>query len=349
MMAMTHAMIAAAGTSLLMGTANPMVLGLAVVGSQLPDLDTTSSLIGQVFFPISSWIEERFPHRSITHSLLATAAVAAIALPVGHFLGDIRTAIALPLGHLLACFSDTFTKQGAQLFWPTPAWSISVSNPNRRITTGSPAEYSVLVAATALLVVGIWLANGGGAVQKVSQQLGLKQGVMAAYNKNAATHHIYAPITGVWAGDRSNASGKYWIIGTDRSEFIVTDGNSIYKTGEQIVTSKLTTTVGEAATTQIMTISFDDEDAVPRLQQLAASYPGAAIFISGSITVDFPGDIKPVFNPDQFQTIAVTANTVKMSYQPIEKAIVDLHGQYAIGTITAKIIQPRPLSVNSQQ
>ena len=154
MMAMTHAMIAAAGTSLLMGTANPMALGLAVVGSQLPDLDTTSSLIGQVFFPISSWIEERFPHRSITHSLMATAAVAAIALPVGHFLGDIRTAIALPLGHLLACFSDTFTKQGAQLFWPTPAWSISVSNPNRRITTGSPAEYSVLVAATALSSLG---------------------------------------------------------------------------------------------------------------------------------------------------------------------------------------------------
>ncbi len=202
MMAMTHAMIAAAGTSLLMGTANPMVLGLAVVGSQLPDLDTTSSLIGQVFFPISSWIEDRFPHRSITHSLLATAAIAAIALPIGHLLGDIKTAYTLPLGHLLASFSDCFTKQGVQLFWPYPAWSVSVSNPNRRITTGSPAEYSVLVAATALLVVGIWLATGGGAVQKVSQQLGLKSGVMAAYNKNAATHHIYAPITGVWAGDR---------------------------------------------------------------------------------------------------------------------------------------------------
>ena len=93
MMAVTHAMIAAAGCSLILGTANPMTLGLAVVGSQLPDLDTTDSTIGKTFFPISSWIEDRFPHRSITHSLLATAAIAAVALPVGHFLGDIWTAL----------------------------------------------------------------------------------------------------------------------------------------------------------------------------------------------------------------------------------------------------------------
>ncbi len=59
MMAVTHAMIAAAGTSLILGTASPMTLGLAVLGSQLPDLDTTTSTIGKIFFPISSWIEDR--------------------------------------------------------------------------------------------------------------------------------------------------------------------------------------------------------------------------------------------------------------------------------------------------
>ena len=56
----------------------------------------------------------RFPHRSITHSLLATAGITAISLGVNYFFlhGSIKAAIALPLGHLLACFSDTFTKQG---------------------------------------------------------------------------------------------------------------------------------------------------------------------------------------------------------------------------------------------
>ena len=140
-MSLTHALIAAAGVCLILSTADPLVLGLAVLGSQLPDLDTSTSLIGQVCFPLSHWIEERFPHRSITHSLLATVAIALIALPIGYFLGNWLTAIALPLGHLLSCFSDCFTKQGVQLFYPDPAWAISVSNPNRRIRTGSTSEY----------------------------------------------------------------------------------------------------------------------------------------------------------------------------------------------------------------
>ncbi|HEY9767002.1 MAG TPA: hypothetical protein V6C71_00665 [Coleofasciculaceae cyanobacterium] len=60
------------------------------------------------------------------------------------FLGDIKTAIALRLGHLLSCFSDTFTKQGVQLFYPCPAWAISVSNPRRRLKTGGAGELWVL-------------------------------------------------------------------------------------------------------------------------------------------------------------------------------------------------------------
>ena len=72
-----------------------------------------------------------------------------------------------------------------------------LSNPHRRIRTGSTAEYWILVIATAALVLGLWLAGGGGAVQKVSQQLGLKDGILAVYNQNAATHHVYADIKGV--------------------------------------------------------------------------------------------------------------------------------------------------------
>ena len=216
MMAITHAAIAAAGTSLVLGTAEPLPLGLAILGSQIPDIDTTTSTIGKIFFPISSWIEDRYPHRSITHCLLATVAIALVSLGVNHFLlGDIRAAIALPLGHLLSCFSDTFTKQGVQLFYPEPAWAISVSNPRRRLKTGGAGELWVLGIAIALLVFGIYLANDGGITQKVSQNLGLRDGVIRIYNQNAATNHVYADIKGVWASDRTSADGKYWIIANE--------------------------------------------------------------------------------------------------------------------------------------
>ena len=342
-MAITHAAIAAAGTCLILSTADPVTIGLAIAGSQLPDLDTSSSSIGQIFFPISNWIEDRFPHRSVTHSLLATVVIAAVALPIGYFFfGNITSAIALPLGHLLSCFSDAFTKQGVQLFWPDPAWAISVSNPNRRFTTGGTGEYSVLAGATALLIFGIWIANSGGATMQVSQTLGLKDGLVAVYNENGSTNHVWANIQGVQASDRSLADGRYLIVAYEQSEFILTNGKGIYKTDDQIIANKLTTSVGEEATTKIETIDFDDEDVVPKLQQLMTTYPDAAIFISGQLAVDFPEEIKIDLDPHQLTTIDLTGGTVNMKYHPITQALGHFYDQYAIGTITAKIIQPKP-------
>ena len=88
MMSVTHCAIAAAGTSLILGTGQPLPLGLAILGSQLPDIDTTTSTIGKIFFPVSSWIEDRFPHRSVTHSLLATASLAIACVGINFLLGD---------------------------------------------------------------------------------------------------------------------------------------------------------------------------------------------------------------------------------------------------------------------
>jgi inner membrane protein len=324
MMAITHATIATAGTSLILGTADPLPLGLAILGSQLPDLDTTESTIGKIFFPISSWIEDRFPHRSITHSLLATSFIAAIA--IGYYYGDIKIAAALPLGHLLSCFSDTFTKQGVQLFYPVPAWAVSVSNPRRRLKTGGAGELWVLAGAVVALILGIYFATGGGISQKVSQNLGLKDGIVQVYNQNASTHKVYASITGVWASDRTNADGKYLILGTEGSEFIVSDGKGIYKTGEQIITSKVTTSVGEAATTEIRNITFNDESAIAPLQELQQAYPNADIYLNGQLTIDFPEDVKIPIEPNQMVTASVVRNNIRFSYCGLEKAIACFSG-----------------------
>ncbi len=343
MMSITHCSIAAAGTSLILGTADPLPLGLAILGSQLPDLDTTTSTIGKIFFPISSWIEDRFPHRSITHSLLATAAIAVVSLSVNYFWlqGDIKTAIALPLGHLLACFSDTFTKQGVQLFYPEPVWAISVSNPRRRLKTGGAGELWVLGSAIALLILGIYFASGGGISQKVSQSLGLKDGIVQVYNENAATNHVYASITGYWASDRSNADGKYLILGLEGKEFIVTDGKGIYKTGEQIITSKVTTSVGEAATTEIRNLTFNDEDAVASLLELQQAYPNADIYMNGELAIDFPEDVKIPLQPNQMVTASISGSRVKFSYCRLENAIALLKDQYAVGTVEVRIVKPQ--------
>jgi inner membrane protein len=344
MMSITHAAIALSGTSLILGTANPLALGLAVIGSQLPDLDTTTSTIGKIFFPISSWIEDRFPHRSVTHCLLATVAIAVGSISIGYFLGDIKTAIALPLGHLLSCFSDTFTKQGVQLFYPEPVWAISVSNPRRRLKTGGAGELWVLGVAIALLCFGIYLANGGGISQKVSQSLGLKDGVIELYNQNASTHQVYANITGVWASDRTSADGKYLIIGNEGNEFVVSNEKGVYKTGEQIITSKVSTVVGEAAKTEIKSISFDDESAIAQLEELQQTYSGAEIYLNGELTVDFPEDVKIPVEPNQMVTAELVGSSLKLNYCGLGNAIAYLKEQYAVGAIEVRIVRKNNLN-----
>jgi inner membrane protein len=167
-------------------------------------------------------------------------------------------------------------------------------------------------------------------------------GLVEVYNKNAASHHVWAEIKGVKASDRGSVSGKFFILGTEGSEFIVTDGKGVYKTNEQIIASKLTTEVGDAATTTVRTLSFNDENAVPLLQQLQAAYKSAAIYINESVTVDFPEDVKLPIQPDQYPTVSLAGAAVNLKYCGIEGAIAVLKDQYAVGTVTAKIIMPKP-------
>lgn len=342
MMSITHACIAAAGTSLILGTANPLPLTLAIAGSQLPDLDTTTSAIGQICFPISNWIENRFPHRTITHCLLATVAIALVSLPVGYGLGQGIAAIALPLGHLLACFSDTFTKQGVQLFYPYPAWAVSVSNPRRRLKTGGASELWVLGGAIATLILAVYLATGGGMTQQFSHLLGIRDGAIRVYNQQANTHHIWADIQGVWASDRSRADGRYWIAANDSKEFIVSDGKGFYKTGQQILTERLSASIGSPATTQSYSVTLSDEEVSPKLQAIAATVPGALMLVTGQVVIDAPETLKPAIAPNRFQTLMLSGNTVTLVVHPMESVLVQLSDQYATGTLTVKVISPRP-------
>ena len=196
-------------------------------------------------------------------------------------------------------------------------------------------------------IFSIHLANGGGITQKVSQNLGLRDGIVRIYNENAATNKVYAQIKGYWASDRTSADGKYLIIGNKGNEFIVTDGTGVYKTGAQIITSKVITTVGEAATTEIRNLTFNDEEAVSALlsalgiaplEELQQNYEDADVFVSGDLAVDFPEDIQIPFTKNNYATASLVGTTLKLSYCPLDRAIEYLKDQYAIGTIEIKIV-----------
>jgi inner membrane protein len=234
-----------------------------------------------------------------------------------------------------------------QLFYPDPAWAVAGTNPRRRIKTGSVQEYWVLAGFTALLVFSLWVAEGGGLTEKVTQSLGIKSGVVNTYNQNAGTNHVYAVVEGVWSSDRSKADGEYFILDTLQGEFLVTDGESIYQTNFHLIPTKMTSRIGEKAVTLNQSLVFNDSEAVSSLTQLKQTYPNADIYLSGLITVDFPEDITPDFPSNKIATLTKTENRITLNYHPIDKGITDLQDQFVIGTINAKIINPRPERFNN--
>ena len=336
MMALTHAVISCAGISLILTTNDPLHLALATAGSQLPDLDTSTSTIGQILFPISNWIENRFPHRSVTHSLIATTVLAILSAPL-YFYFDWKTWLCLPLAHLISCFSDVFTKQGVQLFWPHPAWCISVSNPNRRLQTGGTGEYWVLAIAAAVLAIALNLSSSGGPTAFVGNTLGLRVNAVDKYQQNSASNHVWAEISGTFATDSSRADGKYFLVAADGNEFIVSSQKGqIYKTGANIISDRLTVEVGKPASSSVQSLEFDEEEfsIVP--------ISNAAVFISGEVLVDDPELVKIATDSKEFTVAKLTGDSLTFTYCPLEKAIALLKDQIISGSIEAKIFSPKP-------
>jgi inner membrane protein len=345
MMALTHCMIGAAAAAFALSP-SPMAMGLAVLGSQLPDIDTSNSWIGSVLFPVSKWIEKRYPHRTITHCLLCSLLLLLLSGAAGYLLPDLlpnNCWLALPIGHVSACFADCFTKQGVQLFYPKPAWCVSGLNPNRRLSTGSVGEYSVLAVAIVALALNIHLHTSGGWVRATVQAIGLREGAIEVYNSESAKRHVFAEIEGNWVSDRSSANGRYWVLGTEGGEFVIADSKGIYKTASNIIINRLVTKPAGEATTISKTLTFNDQELQQELQQVQLEHPQSAIYLSGNLSIDFPEEVPRTAKPNQLQTLNLSGNGVFLNYCPIDAALIQLQGQYVTGTITAKIITPKPI------
>ena len=91
----------------------PEVLAL-VVGSLLPDIDTTTSGTGRFVKPVSRLIETKFGHRTLTHSLLFTVLFSVIWWPLSPSL-----AAAFFWGILSHLLLDTLNVNGVPLLWPS--------------------------------------------------------------------------------------------------------------------------------------------------------------------------------------------------------------------------------------
>lgn len=341
MMAITHCLISATGAILVLGDSSPLVVGAAILGSQLPDIDTTESAMGRLLFPLARAIEDRFPHRSITHSLLFTVGIAIASIPL-YFYVNQKVALALPLGHLLSCLADTFTKQGVQLLYPSPMWIITGSNPNARLSTGSKGEFWLIGLVTIALLISLNIATKGGFKISVDRILGLQDGIVNIYNLQGKTNHIFVKVNGVSAKDRSPINQEYFLIGAGEKQLILADNKGIYKTEVDILPKRLISRIGDPATVKLDNISFQEEELFSRLVEVFQANKNSLIYLNGSLTVDSPEEITFTPTPGQHNPLTVNGNTVNLEHCPIQLAGRLLINQFVTGQLELRIIYPAP-------
>ena len=119
--------------------ASPIFIASTIFGPLIPDIDYTKSMIGKVFRPISKYLNRRYGHRTITHSLIAMfGSFLLFAIIESTFFGKTTTSKIYLLGFFSHLVLDMMTVQGVPLFYPflrNPC--VLPGNPNARFKTGN--------------------------------------------------------------------------------------------------------------------------------------------------------------------------------------------------------------------
>jgi inner membrane protein len=271
MMSLTHAVFSVSLTSIVLGTAKFEVLAIAAIASLLPDIDTSKSLIGRLFSPISRWIETRTVHRGITHSFFATGVLTLMTYPLAP-LGYSHLWKALILGYFWGWFADVFTKSGVEAFYPSRGRLIIPRNPHLRLGTRSRAEWFLLMVLVAIAFISININSAGGIIRGFNQALGLPSGAVETANEDASRYLLTAHIKGRNAITEMPVDASYEVIEplTTNDLLVKDSAGVVYRVGQsqesQIIASQIRIERGKAINTTVSNLVMDDEDVYTAVQ-----------------------------------------------------------------------------------
>jgi inner membrane protein len=235
MMAKTHILFSLTVTSLALETTAPLVLATAALASQLPDADTSTSFVGRILFPLSRWLERHVPHRTVTHSFLATAIIALLALPLRWQQAQLWYAVILGYGS--GWFGDAFTKAGVAAFYPLSSARLVIpANPRLRLTTGSRAGYLVYAGLLLSLFISLHLHTNGGLRRAFNAWLAQPEGVASLFAKASTTHQILAQIEGRFVASATPVKAEFTVLEVEGERLLVRAADGTLYWAEQEVT-----------------------------------------------------------------------------------------------------------------
>jgi inner membrane protein len=334
MLGVTHTAIALTGAVCITGSVDLSVLLLAGIGSQIPDLDTTKSWIGKALYPLAKFLEERFPHRSATHSIFLSLAIALITLPVLWLYGW-QLWIAAPLGHLLSCFSDCSTKLGCQFFYPINKdnWVIGL-NPRNRIETGKTADYAILATTVCIGAIAFYLITGGGGIGAWATRTLFpteRTAIELLQQENQKAIAVF--VEGTRRIDNTKVKEKYWAIGASGGTLICRSSEGqiirIGQNGEII--PKRVNTLPDRLSLKIRRQRIEEAEAREWINSLSKE-----ALIIGSLEIEDAGEISlPISAPGTIPVISKSGIGISLDHasrsdlSPIEEFFI-LSGEVLI-------------------
>ncbi len=153
----------------------PALLGGTLFFSLLPDIDHTRSPMGKAFWPLARWLDTRYGHRTITHSLLFTVALLTVVQAGEWFTAGTSTfTMVAGLAYTSHLIFDMCTRSGIPFFMPfTTARCVLPGNPNLRLSSADvKAEIVVFFVFVGLIFTALPL---------------MSQGFWTSYNRTFAT------------------------------------------------------------------------------------------------------------------------------------------------------------------
>ena len=328
MIAPTHIVFAEFGYLLILTTTgislnvtNAVIIG---VSSLLPDIDTATSTIGKMFPFLSTRIERKYGHRTLTHSALFVIIIAVITLPLCALFSELGVYPAeggtcFIFAYASHPFLDTMTVNGVKLFYPFSTskcvFPLEVNHPHRyRIQTGGKMDKTLAIILFICCIPTFLVAHQGYERFIRTTQHNIEAAVRD-YNKFSKDHIVFADVACYIMLTKEPLHGRFEIIGALNPAMLIFRGpdHRLHTLGKDFqadyVAENIVCTKGEPSRSVIRSIDLSNQ----LLFQLSTCIDTTLDnYFFGDISttdeVSLPENIK-LFSP-----ISGGSNTIKLNH-----------------------------------
>jgi inner membrane protein len=274
---------------------------LCSIGSLTPDLDNSKSWLGRLFPFISKPIENKFSHRTLTHSLLAIVFIWSIAVLVkilfdtGNF-----NPLAFAIGYTSHILIDCASVQGVKILYP-----FSMRNAVFPFDTQQPEAYRIVVGSKADVALGfvfvfltipfayISFKTHTKIVREIQRDI---NSAVRSYNELSKNFICWARLEGINTTTGDKLKGDYLIISAEKQNMLlIKEGSLTLSVGKDnfrndVFTANILTIPRQKARLEIKNLSIQNQTLGN-----AVDLNDSLLFLTGEI--EFYEPLEPIQPP----------------------------------------------------